>query len=545
MSPDRGRVSGNDATPPEPRPIDTIVMALAAAAVVVWVSSHVSGFTTDSDAYLDVAANLRAGRGLVQTVVDFWRPASPDPLGMWPPLYPALVAAVAAFGVPIEASALAVTAVSFVAFGALFHRLAARLLDRPLALGATAIALTTLGVAVCSAFAWSEATYLALLAAGLVGIARLDGAEHPSRRAALAAGACFGAAALTRYAGMPVALAAVVLVAFGRPTRRGTLAFALGALVLPAAWVARDLALFGRPFGPALPAGSANLIERAVELAKALRWEILPAPLDAIAPVASVLLAILGVGLVRALVRGGTARAVAVVAALSLAVVAVATATSAINAPGGRYVAPALPFLGLAGFAGLWPARLRRGFGRTLAALALVALAALSARELASWGRARPVRAVASLERRNDRAALRALVPPGAGPVISDAGHALRLASGRPAVQIPPAAYRPRPFGATDLARWQERGSMLGVVVRGGENDSTLRALGARADSGAGRFVRFVLPRSSRLRALRSPPIRFAPPRRISGDASPHGRSRRRIRRECPRERTGRRSPRA
>ena len=50
---------------------DRLRVVVWAAMVLFVVAPHIVGFTTDSDAYLDVAANVAAGRGLVQTVVDF------------------------------------------------------------------------------------------------------------------------------------------------------------------------------------------------------------------------------------------------------------------------------------------------------------------------------------------------------------------------------------------------------------------------------------------------------------------------------------------
>ena len=111
-------------------PVDTAACFVFALALVAVVAPRVAGWTTDSDAYIDVAANLRAGRGLVQGVVDFWRPAVPEPLGMWPPLYPALVALGGVFGMPLDLAARLVSAASFAAFAAAFHALAARALGR-------------------------------------------------------------------------------------------------------------------------------------------------------------------------------------------------------------------------------------------------------------------------------------------------------------------------------------------------------------------------------------------------------------------------------
>ena len=60
-------------------------------------------------------------------------------------------------------------------------------------------------------------------------------------------------------------------------------------------------------------------------------------------------------------------------------------------------------------------------------------------------------------------------MPAGPGPVLSDAGHLVRTASTRPAVEIPPAYYAGRAFMGTDRDRWQGRGVEEAVLTRGSE----------------------------------------------------------------------------
>ena len=192
-------------------PLDGAVLAVLALAVIGWLAPRVAGFTTDSDAYLDVARSVRAGTGLVQSV-DFWRPGVPDPLALWPPLYPLLVAVVAAFGVPLELAARFVAAGSFAVFAFAFHALAVTALGRGGGALATIAALATLSVTRLGAFAWSEATFLALTTIGLAMLARAESAGGWTRGRAFVAGVAFGLAGVTRYAGVPVVLAAVACV---------------------------------------------------------------------------------------------------------------------------------------------------------------------------------------------------------------------------------------------------------------------------------------------------------------------------------------------
>lgn len=445
-------------------PVDTGAFAALALVLVAVVAPRVVGFTADSDAYLDVAANLRAGRGLVQSVVDFWRPGVPDPLGMWPPLYPALVALVAACGVPLELAARLVAGAGFVAFAAAFHALAARALGRGLGALVALFAIALPGVALLGAQAWSESTYLALVTAALALLAGSAGGAPIGRGRAVAAGLALALAALDRHGGMAVALAAVVAAA-RTPTLRGArLGFALAALALPAAWLARNLFVFGRPFGPALPAAHFGVAQQASVMARALRWELLPAPFDAGGVSSIALVGVLALGALLALRAGGIGRVAVGLGALHLAVVLAAVSLSAINAPTGRYLAPALPFLALGAIAGLAGPR-ALGSRRVLATGFAGMLALAGGIEFIGWIGAHAPSPPDALERRRDHAALARLVPPGITPVLSDCGHTLRLATGRAAVQVPPAGFRVRDYSAADDARWADAGVHEAVMV--------------------------------------------------------------------------------
>src|SRR5678815_1103580 len=65
-----------------PESVDRVIALLLALAIAQLFDLSVAPFTTDSDSYLDVAKNLLAGQGLVMRIVDSWRPAIPDPMGL-------------------------------------------------------------------------------------------------------------------------------------------------------------------------------------------------------------------------------------------------------------------------------------------------------------------------------------------------------------------------------------------------------------------------------------------------------------------------------
>lgn len=482
--PDRANAGGPGHAP------GALISALAAIGVLLVVAPRVAGFTTDSDAYLDVALNLGAGLGLVQQVVDFWRPTIPDPLGMWPPLYPLVIAATSVLGVPLEAAARLIPAASFLGFALAFHALARRAAGPWAGLVATLLALSTIAVARCGATAWSEMPWLLLITAGMLGLARLADPAGPPAAAGtmIRTGLAFGLAALVRYAGVPIALLATIAVATMPAARRRLPLFALAALAPPAAWLARNQFVFGHPSGPGLPDSDRTLAGSAFELVRAVRWEWLPEPIARSAVLAVPALAALVVAMAWALRRGGAARLGAGFALAHAVLVIVTTAGLSINSPGGRYLAPALPFLWLVLAAAVAAAR------RTVApplrivfAVVIVATFALRAWDLNRFVLTHDAPAAANAQRRGELAELAGLVTPGTGPVLSDAGHRVRLATGRPAVQIPPADFRPRPYGPDDDARWRTAGVRDAVLRR----PAASPAPGWTAADSTAHFVRF------------------------------------------------------
>ena len=444
---------------------DRLGLAVLAAITIAIVAPRVAGFTTDSDAYLDVAANLLAGRGLTQTVVDFWRPGLPDPLGMWPPLFPLAVAGLAGLGVPLAPAGRLVAMLGLVAFALAFHALARRAGGRGLAAVATGLVLLAPGMAQAGVTAWSETLYLLLLTGAIVATIDLARAPRPSIppvAAAAGAGLLLGLAADTRYIGIGlVPLAAALL--WGAGVRgRAHAAWSAAAALPIVLWLAHNLAAFGRPLGPALAPGTRSIAAVAGGLLGALRWDFLPYPLARPAWVALAALAGVAVAAAWAWRSRGAARWAVAIAAAQLALVGLAVWGAGINEPHGRYTLVAWPFLTLAVCAAA-DAGLTRAFGASSAARrARVAAAALAlvcvAAGLARFLSATSVPPAAALARRQAQDAMVRLVPPGDSPILSDHGHLLRLATGHAAVQVPPSPFRAREFTAADARRWRERG---------------------------------------------------------------------------------------
>lgn len=462
------------------------MVAIGAALVALLAAPRAEHFTTDSESYLDVARTLLAGGGLAQQVVDFWRPAVPEPLGLWPPLYPLLIAGLARLGLPVEGAAITVSVLAWLAFALLFHALAHRTVAPVPARAATALVLLTTPLAFASGAAWSEMTFLALAAGAWLALGdALEPAAHRGderRRSASAtrAAVLIGLAALTRYVGWtlaPLALGALVAARLPRPTLA---TFAVISFGMPGLWLVRNVAVFGGPAGPGLPPATDGLGALLGQLGGALRWSLVPWPAHLHGTLSALLLIVLFALVVFALLIGRRQALVSALALAWLASIVMLRSMVSVNPIGVRYALPALPFVWLAGVAAAaWVADRVRFTSAIAGGLMVVALA------FAAGGFVRavivsPAPAEATLRRAERHAELRTLAA-GLAPVLSDDGHAVRSATGGAAVQLPAATFRMRVFEAADLERWRAAGVTDGVFAADAWTDTTGGRDGARA----------------------------------------------------------------
>lgn len=424
---------------------DRIVVLLLAAAILALFVPRVAPFTTDSESYLDVAKNLLAGDGLVMRIVDFWRPAIPDPMGLWPPLFPLAIALGGLAGATPEFAARAIPAASFLVLALSLHALAARSgCGRTGALAVTFLALSTTGVARAAATAWSEIPYLALLVAGTA----LGFRSAGSPWVAALAGLLVGLAAITRYIGILALPAAALAVLAARPPRSRWALWIAAAALPPALLLARNVLVFGSPGGPPGAAPFLAPLEILRATLSGLRWGLLPAPIAASAPVAWAALAAAAAALLVALRLAPAARIAALLALIHVGGVALLRGSYM----GDRFLTPGYPFLWLAAGAALAAYAGRRA-RIAAAAAALVFVAAASLDLAAAWRDAAAGRAVARA-RDAELAELRSLIPPGEDPILTDEGHRVRHATSRAAVEVPGPRFRVREFTAADERRW-------------------------------------------------------------------------------------------
>lgn len=178
-----------------------------------------------------------------------------DPMTVWPPLYPLLLSALP----PQLIHALSLVVI-LAAAAWLAHES-----NLPQTVLLLAIPFAS-PIQVITQYVWTESVFIALTSVGLVALIKAQ--RHATARAWLWVGVWAVLAALTRYPGIVfIAFAAMasVLQSGDVNARLRRLAMVLAPCILFAAWLARNVALTGLPFGPRPPHA-----DTAVALAQAL-----------------------------------------------------------------------------------------------------------------------------------------------------------------------------------------------------------------------------------------------------------------------------------
>jgi 4-amino-4-deoxy-L-arabinose transferase-like glycosyltransferase len=244
----------------------SVPIALAVASLALhgaWSLTRHRQFTNDSMNYVDVARNIAAGHGIMQSTIGFNVPTCPagpsteQPLTAQAPLYPILIAAGHRSGLAETDAALAIPLLAYgVILLAAFGVMRTLYGDAPAWL-ATALLLASYPLRQVSAAAWTEAPAIALallsIAAGLRARGSAPGEAARGAASALLSGLLGGLAFATRYAFLLAPALTTVLVALRRPWRVGMrdgLFHVAGSLLAAAAVLSRNVALVGAPLGP-------------------------------------------------------------------------------------------------------------------------------------------------------------------------------------------------------------------------------------------------------------------------------------------------------
>lgn len=184
-----------------------VAFAAYAATLAVMATAGGIGVTPDSTVYLAVAANLRDGLGLVGPSWD----GRIVPLSHYPPLFPAILAALASTGLSLEAAARFVNPLLFGVTVVLTAKAAGGVrgpLRAEAALAAGVVA-TSLDLLTVHTMAWSEPLFLAF---GLAGFTLLGSSLDRNGRGRVVVAAAFVAAAsLVRFPGVALILGGVAV----------------------------------------------------------------------------------------------------------------------------------------------------------------------------------------------------------------------------------------------------------------------------------------------------------------------------------------------
>jgi hypothetical protein len=221
------------------------------AALAILVRASVAGgpvLANDSYQYLSAAENFRRGQPAATSIVHFDTERShgriPAPLTTFPAGYPALIALVAAAGLPLERSAMLISFAAILVLPPMYARAAALLGASPAATRVTmALLVASSSWTSRGAMVSTEALFTALSFAALLALIRAESGAPSMRRYAaglLAASALVAGAFWVRYAGLFLFTAAVLFHAaraLGGGTRRALVALAalsLSALLIGA-----------------------------------------------------------------------------------------------------------------------------------------------------------------------------------------------------------------------------------------------------------------------------------------------------------------------
>lgn len=229
-----------------PRPLGlTLLIAVAAAGWLAWLTPWGLGASPDSVTYLSAAVNLLRGHGLAEQVID----GRPVPMTQFPPLYPVLLAVPGLMGFDLFDAArwlgAATYAINVMLIGLLIRRAGG---GGVMAVAGAALSAIFTPVAHVHLWVWSEPFFLALALGALWALG--EHLERPRWGMLLTAAALSAAALLCRYAGLALLLAGLTgLLMLGPRSWRARIAESAAYLVVSlipiGAWFVRNQLVAG------------------------------------------------------------------------------------------------------------------------------------------------------------------------------------------------------------------------------------------------------------------------------------------------------------
>jgi hypothetical protein len=206
----------------------------------------------DSAVYIETADNILHGHFFEHRAIFGLGSDINTPLASWPPMYPLLIALVAAFGVPTKTAAIVVSITAALVSLFLLTHIASRYLKWHV------VAPLVIAIAASAAFqmygsrSLSESTFLVFELASIACLIEWTQRDKPRLVWLFAAGVFAGATWATRNAGMAVFAASAVFFASHLAWRkfadvaRLSAIWAAGAALVVVPWLIRNLVVFGK-----------------------------------------------------------------------------------------------------------------------------------------------------------------------------------------------------------------------------------------------------------------------------------------------------------
>jgi len=461
------------------------LLAWAVAVVANWSTSLLYGLTGDSDSasYIECARSLAQGRGFqITRAFDGLDPGMYEPIRLWPPGYPVLIAGLVKLGLDATTAGLAVAALGAGAFVVLFSHVCRVRLGPLLGIMlASAIAVSRPLVLMCTS-CLSDGVYLFFAAIALLMLGHSSQARRPVLWC-LGAGFMTGMGWVTRNAGVAAGAAAFLYFAgafFAIPFRhvlmRG-LAWSSGFFAAATWLIVRNVRTFGKINPYSMPPSERGLVANTTDAVCAIVSDLAGTTrlsdgliAASAAGVAAVIIAMAG-WKARAILmqRGWWARHLTdVVLVLYAAVYMAVVVVSRSVYRWGEFVGPRHTIqiewilLLLCGSAALYFAgtsRARRGAVAASAGLLLTVQGVAQVRAILA--RAADESRIVTPEQ-----AKRIASDLGSGEVVlTDSQSSLRQFAGVPARAIPSSADGEKPLTLSDIEFAAEDGRLWGIVL--------------------------------------------------------------------------------
>ncbi len=250
--------------------------------VVLLETAYVPPFADPMEmGYVDMARHLAKGEGLATSMLaPYYMPRIPSPISLWPPLYPATVAAVSKLGIDVVVAARIVSIAAFGLSVTLVWLLGTMLFSRSVGTISAALLSVWPPVTRIAGMALSENLFVLCVLLSLLISLRLIRTEGAPTRwyyaTAAGGGLAMGAAALTRYVGLALISVGAFALLLNLRNRsvgqrvRTTAVWSISAAIPAGLFLVRNILVTGSLIGAGRPPDQRGLVYHAVYAVKAV-----------------------------------------------------------------------------------------------------------------------------------------------------------------------------------------------------------------------------------------------------------------------------------